>query len=203
MRRGQRNLFPQGAQKDVHNLLKQNNIKSRNKRLGAMSGLAVIAVLFASSTYWGEVWQTKESDVAHAVGIVASDGAPASLEVRCRPKPDVTLTHPALASMPTDGKGQLDWDQGALVYDGWGLDLTRPDHSGHLGIWVRCAHRPDCVRPRPDDIEWIVKQLRQQWSWFIRIQRPDARVVDLRVSLVGAARAIDAVCPPPETVERD
>lgn len=105
--------------------------------------------------------------------------------------------------MPTDEQGRLDWYQGALVYDGWGLDLTRPDHFGHLGIWVRCTHRPDCVHPRPDDIEWIVKRLRQEWSWFIRIQPPGAKVVDLRVSLVGAAKAIDAVCPSLETAKRD
>ena len=159
------------------------------------SNLLVSVVLFASSTCWGAGWQTKDGQIAHAVGIASSDGAPASVEVRCRPKPDVTLTHPALADMPTDETGRLDWYQGALMYDGWGLDLTRPDHFGHLGAWFRCAHRTDCVRPKPDDITWIVKQLRQEWSWFIRIEPPDAEPVDLRVSLVGSATAIDAVCP--------
>ena len=167
------------------------------------SNLAVSAVLFASSTCWGAAWQTKDSDIAHAVGIAASDGAPASLEVRCRPKLDVTLTHPALATMPIDETGRLDSYQGARVFDGWGLDLTRPDHFGHLGIWVRCAHRPDCVHPKPDDTAWIIKQLRQEWSWFIRIEPPDAEVVDLRVSLAGSTQAIDAVCSSPARTEPD
>ena len=167
------------------------------------SNLVVSAALIASSTCWGAAWQTKDSEIAHAVGIATSDDAPASLEVRCRPKLDVTLTHPALATMPIDEAGRLDWYQGALVYDGWGLDLTRPDHSGHLGVWVRCAHRADCVHPKPDDTAWIVKQLKQEWSWFIRIEPPDAEVVDLRVSLVGAGKAIDAVCLSPSVTERD
>lgn len=152
------------------------------------------AVLSASLACWGAEWQTKDGEIAQAVGITASDGAPASLEVRCRPELDVTLTHPALAAMPTDETGRLDWHRGALIYDGWGLDLTRPDHSGHVGVWVRCAQRPDCVRPRRDDTAWILERLRQEWSWFIRVQPPGAEVVDLRVPLTGSARAIDAVC---------
>ena len=148
---------------------------------------ATVAVLFASSTCWGAAWQTKNGEIAHAVGIVASDGARASLEVRCRPELDVALTHPTLAAMPADETGRLDWYRGGLVYDGWGLDLTRPEHGGHLGVWVRCAHRPDCVNPRRDDTAWTVQQLRRQWSWFIRIHPPDAEAVDLRVPLAGSA----------------
>ena len=149
------------------------------------------------SPTWGEAWQITDEGVAHAIGIVASDGASATLEVRCRPAIDITLTHPALAGMPTDDAGTLDWYQGAIIHDGWGLDLTRPDHHGRLGRWSRCAHRPDCVRPAENTLEPMLANLRRQWSWFIRIQPPDAAPVDLRISLIGAARAIDAACLPP------
>ena len=152
-------------------------------------------VLFSSSVCWGGDWQVKDGEIAHAAGIVSTDGAPASLEVRCRPEPEVTLTHPVLASMPANGKGRLDWDRGAFIYTGWGLDLTRPDHYGHLGLWEHCSHRPDCVRPGYADTTWFIEELRENWSVFIRLSPPDADVVDLRVSLVGSARAIKAICP--------
>ncbi len=159
--------------------------------------------MLASSACWGAAWQEKDGEIAEAVRVAASDGAPASLEVRCRPEPEVTLTHPALAAMPADEAGRLDWYRGALIYDGWGLDLTRPDHFGHLGVWIRCAHRSDCVRPRRSDTARILERLRKEWSWFIRIQPPDAEAVDLRVPLGGSARAIDAVCGPAGAAERD
>ncbi len=165
------------------------------------SSLVAVIVLFSSSICWGDDWQIKDGEIAHAVGIVSSDGASASLEVRCQPEPEVTLTHPVLASMPTDEKGRLDWYQGALIHTGWGLDLTRPDHGGYLGLWEPCAHRLDCVRPINRDIAWFIEDLRQNWSVFIRISPPDADVVDLRVSLVGSAAAIDAVCPSSGTDE--
>ena len=156
--------------------------------------LTVWLALLASLASCGAAWRVDE-DTARAGEVTASDGAPVSLEVRCLPEPQVTLTHPALADMPTDDTGQLDWDRGALIHDGWGLDLTRPDHLGHLGIWVRCAERDDCVRPRPGDAAWVVRNLRTSWTWFIRIESPGRDAVDVRVSLTGSAEAINAVCP--------
>ena len=153
-------------------------------------------LLVLSSNCRGETWETKGGEIAYASNIVVSDGATATLEVRCRPRKEVTLTHPALAQMPTERNGRLDWHQGALVYDGWGLDLTRPDDSGHLGVWVRCPHRGDCIHPRREETDWIVEQLRTQWSWFVRIQPPGSDSVDLRISLNGSAGAIDALCRP-------
>lgn len=92
------------------------------------SGSLTSVMLFAASAGWGAPWQ-EDGRIARAAGIAASDGAPASLVVRCVPEPDVALTHPALRVMPADETGKLDWYQRALVYDGWGLDLTRPDHT--------------------------------------------------------------------------
>ena len=157
--------------------------------------------MYSSSICWGGDWQIKEGETAHAAGIVSSDGAPASLEVRCQPEPEATLTHPVLASMPADGKGRLDWYQGALIYTGWGLDLTRPDHHGHLGIWEHCADRLDCIHPNNPGPASFIEQLRENWSLFIRISPPDADVVDLRVSLGGSAKAVDAICPSSGTDE--
>ena len=65
-----------------------------------------------------------------------------------------------------------------------------------MGFWYLCADRPDCVHPT-DHTDTYTELLRQEWSVFIRIQPPDADAVDLRVSLVGSAKAIDAVCPSP------
>ena len=161
-------------------------------------------VLSSASSCWGAEWQTKNGEIAHAVGIVTSDGTPASLEVRCQPDPEVTLTHPVLASMPANKKtGRLDWYQGALIHAGFGLDLTRPDHGGHLGLWDRCAHRRYCVHTASSQTASYIRLLRKNRSLFIRITPPDADIVDLRVSLVGSAKAIDSVCSSSDTDGQD
>ena len=160
--------------------------------------LVACLALSASLANCSAAWRV-DGDTARAVAITASDGASASLEVRCGNEPQVTLTHPALAAMPTDEDGRLDWSRGALIRAGWNLNLTRPDHLGHLGIWLRCDERDDCVRPGPTDVAWIVGNLRTSWSWFIRIEPPERTVVDIRVSLAGSAAAIDAVCPSPDS----
>ncbi len=159
------------------------------------SKLLVGSLLFSTTTCWSTTWQVQDGKAAHAVGLVASDGAPASIEVRCRPELAVRVMHPVLADMPTDQAGKLDWYQDALVFSGWGLELTRPDHYGHLGRWMRCAERPDCASPLPGELSSYVTLLRNQWSLFLRFDPPGENVVDLRVPLVGSAKAIDAVCP--------
>ena len=42
------------------------------------SSLVAGIVLFSSSICWGDDWQIKDDEIAHAVGIVSSDGG------RCR-----------------------------------------------------------------------------------------------------------------------
>ena len=177
--------------------LSTKNCTSKLKPVKKMRpNLVAGIVLFSSSICWGGDWEVKDGDIAHAVKILSSDGVPATLEVRCRPDPEVRLIHPVLASMPTDGNGLLDWYQGAHINTGWGLDLNQPNHHGHLGLWKHCIDRLDCIHPYRPSPEWFIKDLRKSWSVFIRISPPDSDVVDLRISLVGSAKAIDAVCAP-------
>ena len=157
--------------------------------------IVAVFVLFFVPISWAGNWQVNPGVIGSPTGIVSSDGATASLEVRCQPDRQVTLIHPVLASMPIDDMGRLDWYQGGHISVGWGLDLTRPDHFGHLGVWELCLYRSDCVHLRYSDTESFIRQLRAGWSVFIRLSSPGFDVVDLRVSLVGSARVIDTVCP--------
>ena len=144
-------------------------------------------------------WQMVDGEVAHAVAIESSDGADATLEVRCRPEPDVRLVHPALARLPTDHTDQRPgWRRTVDLLLGWGLDLTRPDHHGWLSAWRRCSDRRDCLIAREADVDNIVHSLKSDWSLFIRIEPPGEGPVDIRVSLEGSAKAIEAVCPTPK-----
>ena len=86
------------------------------------------------------------------------------------------------------------WRRTVQLVPGWGLDLTRPDHYGWRGYWHRCADRPDCLVASERNVDSIVHDLRTQYTVFIRIEPPDERPVDLRVSLAGSAKAIDSVC---------
>ncbi len=145
-------------------------------------------------------WQVTDGEVAHAVGIESSDGAPAAVEVCCQPEPETRVIHPALARVPTDDTDQrLGWRRTVPLLMGWGLDLTRPDHQGWLGAWVRCSDRRDCLTPREADVDHVFRSLKSDWSVFLRIEPPGEEPVDLRVSLVGSAKAIEAVCPASES----
>ena len=134
------------------------------------------------------------TDHVYMPPVEASDDAPATVEVRCEPEPELSISHPSLALMAADANGQLDWYQGSLIHTGFGLDLTRPDHSGHLGIWIRCDNRPDCVRMLPREIKRKLEMMRKNWTWHIQISPPGAPEVHLRVDLVGSAAALDRVC---------
>lgn len=166
------------------------------QRLGAW---LVAALLLATSlSAVAADWQVTDGEVAHVVGIESSDGADAAVEVRCEAEPEVRIIHPALARVPTDDADQRPgWRRTVPLLTGWGLDLTRPDHHGWLGAWYRCNDRRDCLTPREADIDYVFRSLKSGWSVFVRIEPPGEEPVDLRVSLVGSAKAIEAVCPSP------
>ena len=166
-------------------------------RRGALL-LAAVLLAIPSSVLAAD-WQVADGEVAHAVDIDSSDGERATLEVRCRPEPEVRVVHPALARVPTDFTDQRPgWRRTVPLVLGWGLDLSRPDHHGWLSYWNRCDDRRDCLVPRETDVDFMVRHLKAEWSLFIRIEPPGERPVDLRVLLVGSAKAIGTVCPTAE-----
>lgn len=160
------------------------------------SAVALLAVLLAClpAIAQGTGWQVANS-VAWTSAVETSDGTEARLEVRCEsePEPFVRLFHESLHAVPDDtGDTRPHWHRIVRVVGGWGLDLRRHDHHGEITYWRRCQATPGCLRAR--DTEWIVRQLKSSWTWFLRAEPAGGAEVDMKFDLAGSRRAIDAAC---------
>ena len=156
--------------------------------------LLFVLPLLCEAALANEEWQVIDGTVARAPAIRTTDGLPASLEVRCQPEPEIRLTHPSLAELPAEEEDRRPgWYGVVQTVSGFGLDLNRPDHHGAIDYWWRCESQPDCLIDR--DPRWTLDLLKSEFTWFIRIEPPGRANVDLRISLHGSRRAIEAVCP--------
>ena len=131
--------------------------------------------------------------VAQATTYATTDHQPATVEVDCRREPRVRLVHPYLTRLPvrTDDP-RPGWYGVVLLTNGWGLDLTRPDHQGIRSVWFPCNAAPNCLSAR--DTAFTIRMLRESWTWFVRLDTPGHSVYDIRFSLVGSKAAIDQAC---------
>ena len=169
--------------------------------VAAAGGIAVVSAWLllgaaaAGAQRPGATWSA-DGDVARAPPIETSDGAPASLEVRCASQPELRLTHPALSLLPVEREDRREGWYGIVdLLVGWNLDLRRPSHIGARTYWWRCpgpAAGAGCLVAR--DTGGMIGALKAGWSWFIRIEPPGGAAVDLRVSLAGSRRAIETAC---------
>lgn len=135
-----------------------------------------------------------QGDVAYAPAMVATDGEPVALEVRCgngRPWP--VLRHPRLGEIPPlDGF----WPGTApvkLVLAGWNLDPRNPAHVGALTYWLACPGEAGCLAAAPVRRLELVRSIETEFSAFIRLALPGGSVT-AHVTLAGSAAAIRAAC---------
>ena len=140
----------------------------------------------------GDDWRS-EGRLAWATGIEVSDGGVARLEVDCRGATQIRVSHEVFGELPEEmADHRPGWYRIVRLTGGWGLDLRRREHDGGTVYWWRCAGREDCLRAR--DPQRILDELRKSWTWYLRAVVPGRSPVDLRVSLVGSRRAIEAAC---------
>lgn len=133
--------------------------------------------------------------VAHTVTVSTTDGQPASIEVDCRGSVQVRLLHDRLGDLPVDKRDpRPGWRRTVFphVSEGWGLDLSRPDHYGSRTVWYPCETRSNCLLAR--DAKFTVSNLKRNWTLHIRLDLPAEAPFDIRFDLVGSKAAIDAAC---------
>ena len=162
-------------------------------------GPAIVLVLAAVGAEAGESprW-TAEGGKARSGTIESNDGTRAVLEVRCAERPEVRLRHERLSELPVERRDRRPgWYGIVRTRAGWGLDLRRPDHHGAQTYWFRCKGEPDCLVAR--DPDWIVRQLKSQWTWSMMIEPAGRPATHLLISLAGSRRAIEKVCSAKDT----
>ena len=157
-------------------------------------GAALVLVLAAAAAEAAEParWSV-EGGKARSGKIESNDGTRAVIEVRCAERPEVRLRHERLSELPVERRDRRPgWYGVVRTRAGWGLDLRRPDHPGAQAYWFRCEGEPDCLVAR--EPEWIVRQLKSQWTWSMMIEPPARPATHLLISLAGSHRAIEKVC---------
>ena len=152
---------------------------------------ALFLALTATAACAGD-WNAR-GKIAQATTYATTDHQPATVEVDCRREPRVRLVHPYLTRLPVRTHDpRPGWHGIVLLTNGWGLDLTRPDHQGIRSVWFPCNAAPNCLSVR--DTAFTVRMLRESWTWFVRLDAPGHSVYDIRFSLVGSKAAIDQAC---------
>lgn len=164
-----------------------------------LAALAVASLALAPDHAHGETpvpagqWAA-QGHVAHAPAMVATDGAPLALEVRCgdgQPRP--LLRHPRLNEIPPlDGF----WPGTApvrLVLAGWNLDPANPAHVGALTYWLACPGETGCLAAAPVRRQELVRSIKTEFSAYIRLALPGGSVT-AHMTLAGSAEAIRAAC---------
>ena len=157
-------------------------------------GPAIVLVLAAVVAEAGESpgW-TAEGGKVRSGEIASNDGTRAVLEVRCAERPEVRLRHQRLSDLPVEHRDRRPrWYGVVRIRAGWGLDLRRPNHYGARTYWFRCKGEPDCLVAR--DPDWIVQQLKSQWTWSMMIEPTGRPATHLLISLAGSRRVIEKVC---------
>ncbi|MDD9982386.1 MAG: hypothetical protein OXU81_13690 [Gammaproteobacteria bacterium] len=159
--------------------------------VGVASACGLLLACLSTTGHAGD-W-TKTNKVAWTAALETSDGDGARLEVRCRPEPEVRLLHPSLDELTADTSDRRPgWYGVVRVTGGWGLDLRRPDHHGAITYWWRCEDMRGCLRA--SDAEWIIRNLKKNWSVHLLSEPKDGPAVDMRFSLAGSRNAIEATC---------
>ena len=101
---------------------------------GAYGTVAVLLACLATAGDAGD-WTTA-NHIASTRAIETSDGGEARLEVQCLPEREVRLLHEALDAVPAQTRDKRPgWHGTAMITEGWGLDLRRPQHHGHRTRW--------------------------------------------------------------------
>ena len=166
---------------------------------GTLAALAFASLALAPDHAHGETripdgqWGI-QGDVAYAPAMVATDGAPVALEVRCgdgRPWP--VLRHPRLDEIPPRDGIWPGTDPVSLVLAGWNLDPANPAHVGSLTYWLACPGETGCLVAAPVRRQELVRSIKTEFSAFIRLALPEGSVT-AHMTLAGSAEAIRTAC---------
>ena len=133
-------------------------------------------------------------NVAWTMTSTTTNGQPATLVVDCHGDPSVRIFHKQLKNLPIQTDDPRPGLYGiVLLSNGWGLDLTRPDHHGMRSAWYPCTTSPGCLTAR--DTAFTIEMLKKNWTWFIRLEPPGNPATDIQFDLSGSKAAIDKACP--------